>query len=200
MPFRPLSDSPRVLISALVAVALGACSPTLESGSDAVAERTAPAVQLAMSDAGVGGLTGGTAYSAKAVEAALPGFKTEGFQAATEDTTEWALGAYNSDGFQVLQIFKSGAGRIREIHAASPHVRGPNGERIGMSFAEIGTPRRDCRNGRNLWRGMAICEARGASNVTLVYAISQYDGPFDQLAPEGELRKATLQRMIWTPN
>ena len=70
---------------------------------------------------------------------------------------------------------------------------------FGMSFAEIGTARSDCRVGRNLWRGMAICKARGASNITLVYAIPQYPGPFDQLAPGDQLREAVLQRIIWTP-
>ncbi|WP_186394207.1 DUF1131 family protein [Stappia sp. TSB10GB4] len=177
---------------------LAACSPSADL--DTVSSvRTQPGPQVRITEAGAGGINAGTPYSAKAIAAALPGFTTEGFQAATEDNTEWAIGAYNAQGFQVLHFYKGSDGKLREMHGVTHHLQGPNGERIGMSFAEIGTARSDCRVGRNLWRGMAICKARGASNITLVYAIPQYPGPFDQLAPGDQLREAVLQRIIWTP-
>ena len=176
---------------------LAACSPTLDS--DTVGSIRMPGPQIQITEAGAGGVTVETPYSEKAIAAALPGFTTEGFQAATEDKTEWAIGAYNAEGFQVLHFYKGGNGKLREMHGVTHHLQGPNGERIGMSFADIGTSRGDCRVGRNLWRGMAICKARGTSNVTLVYAIPQYPGPFDQLAPSDQLREAVLQRIIWTP-
>jgi hypothetical protein len=193
----PFKNTSSVLLL-LAALLPAACSPTVDADGPIIVERTSNVTLLQITDQGAGGLTADTPYSQKAIEAALPGFRAEGFQSATEDRTEWAIGAFNSDGFQVLQIFKRSNGKVREVHGVTHHLEGPNGERIGMTFSEIGTSRSDCRDGRNLWRGMAICKARGTSNVTLVYAISQYAGPFDRLPPQEELRKAALQRIIWT--
>jgi hypothetical protein len=184
-------------LSLISSFLLAACSPTMEMDGPITVARTSDVTLVQITTTGAGGLNAQTPYSKKAIEAALPGFTAEGFQSATEDRTEWAMGAFNSDGFQVLQIFKGDGGKIREVHGVTHHLTGPNGERIGMTFDEIGTPRSSCRDGRNLWRGMAICQAAGTKNVTLVYAISQYDGPFDRLPPEAQLRKAALQRIIW---
>ncbi len=176
-----------------------ACAPTEQYSGPILVDRTSNVTLVQITSKSVGGLTSETPYSQKAIEAALPGFKTEGLQSAVENKTQWAIGAFNSDGFQVLQVFKGAGGKIGEVHGVTHHLQGPNGERIGMTFGEIGTSRSDCRVGKNLWRGMAICSARGADNIKLVYAISQYDGPFDRLAPPSQLRNAALQRIIWTP-
>ncbi len=188
------------IAAATLALSLGlsACSPTLDSGPVFVS-RTSDVTLVEIARNGVGGINSSTPYSQKAIEAALPGFATEGLQSATEDNTEWVIGAFNSDGFQVLQVYKGDNGKVREVHGVTHHLTGPNGERIGMTFAEAGMSRSNCRVGRNLWSGIAICPARGTPNVTLLFAISQYDGPFDELAPESELRNAALQRIIWTP-
>lgn len=186
------------LICCILAAFVAACSPTFEDTGPVIVARTSNVTLVQISEAGVGNLNGQTAYSAKAIQAALPGFTTEGLQSATENKTEWAIGAFNSDGFQVLQVFKGVDGKIREVHGVTHHLQGPNGERIGMTFAEVGSRRGDCRVGRNLWRGMAICKSRGADRVTLVYAISQYTGPFDRLPPSDQLSKAMIQRIIWT--
>ena len=54
--------------------------------------------------------------------------------------------------------------------------------RVRGGVAQARVRRSDCRNGRNLWRGMAVCKARGAEHVTLVFSIPGYQGPFDRLA------------------
>ncbi|SDT97936.1 DUF1131 family protein [Stappia sp. ES.058] len=187
----------RFLPVLMASVLTGACSPTLPTGPVSVA-RTSNITLVKITDAGAGGITSETVYSEKSVEQALPGFSAEGFQSAIESKTEWAIGAFNSDGFQVLQVYKGRGGKVRAVHGVTHHLQGPNGERIGMTFAEVGTSRGDCRVGRSLWRGMAICKADGSKNVTLVYAISQYDGPFDRLPPSDQLRQAAIQRIIWT--
>ncbi|WP_349360017.1 DUF1131 family protein [Stappia sp.] len=185
------------LLAPLALLALAACSPTLDGGPVQIA-RTSDVTLVKITEQGAGGLTADTPYSQKAIQQALPGFTTEGFQSATETRTEWAIGAFNSDGFQVLQVFKGAGGKIREVHGVTHHLEGPNGERIGMTFAEVGSALGDCRVGKSLWRGMAICKARGSQRVTLVYAISQYDGPFDRLPASDKLRGAALQRIIWS--
>lgn len=184
-----------VVFAALAA----ACSPTLDAGAPATAFRTSDVTLLQITDDSVGGITKETPYGQKAIESSLPGFTTEGIQTAVENKTEWALAAFNTDGFQVLQVFKGQDGKVRTVHGVTHHLQGPNGERIGMTFAEIGSARSDCRIGQNLWRGMAICRSDGHPNVELVYAIPGYTGPFDKLPPAQELFDAQLQRILWTP-
>ncbi|WP_417684780.1 DUF1131 family protein [Roseibium sp.] len=191
----------RSSISGLVcalALVLGACSPTVDYEGPVQIARTSTVTLVEITNSGVGGVTPETSYGAKSIEAALPGFSTESIQTAEETTTEWALGAFNSDGFQVLQIFKGGNGKVRAVHGVTHHLQGPNGERIGNTFYEVGLSRNECRVGRNLWRGMAICKAKNAPNVELVFAIPQFQGPFDELAPDIALQDATLQRIVWT--
>ncbi len=200
VPGPALSASVSLSLLFLSAAILSACSPT--AGLDATSSRfarTSNVTLVEITEDSVGGITGDTRYGSNAIEAALPGFTTEGIQTAVENNTEWALAAFNTDGFQVLQVFKGSNGKVRSVHGVTHHLQGPNGERIGMTFADIGTPRADCRVGRNLWRGMAICKSKGHPNVELVYAIPGYEGPFNELPPSNDLFDAELQRILWTP-
>ncbi|GAA0772911.1 DUF1131 family protein [Roseibium denhamense] len=188
--------------SLLTAAIASACSPSADlerSPASAQLARTSNVTLVHITEDQVGGITNDTQYGQKAIESALPGFTTEGIQTAVEDNTEWALAAFNTDGFQVLQVFKGNDGKVRTVHGVTHHLQGPNGERIGMTFAEIGSARANCRVGRNLWRGMAICQSQGHPNVELVYAIPGYQGPFDRLPVAQELFDAELQRILWTP-
>ncbi|WP_305989680.1 DUF1131 family protein [Roseibium sp. MMSF_3544] len=184
----------------LVAAASAACSPAGDfDGTSSRLVQTSNVTLVQITEDNVGGINSQTTYGSKAIESALPGFTTEGIQTAVENKTEWALAAFNTDGFQVLQVFKGQNGKVRSVHGVTHHLQGPNGERIGMTFSDIGTARSNCRAGKNLWRGMAICKSRGHPNVELVYAIPGYQGPFDRLPPSKELREAQLQRILWTP-
>ncbi len=186
-------------LALLASLVIAACSPSVDYDGPVQIARTSNVTLIQITNDSVGGITAETAYGTKSIEAALPGFTTEGIQTAVENQTEWATAAFNSDGFQVLQVFKGSGGKVRSVHGVTHHLQGPNGERIGNTFYEVGLGRNDCRVGRNLWRGMAICKARNAPNVELVFAIPQYQGPFDELAPDIALQDATLQRIVWTP-
>ncbi|WP_428669825.1 DUF1131 family protein [Roseibium sp.] len=184
----------------LLALGAAACSPTADlDGTSARMSLAAEPTFLQITEDSIGGINSSTPYSEKAIEAALPDFTTEGIQSAGENSTEWALAVFDSSGFQVLQVFKGGKGKIRTVHGVTYHVQGPNGERVGMSLSDIGTSRADCRVGKNLWRGMAICKSDGHPNVQLVYSIPGYQGPFDRLPAENDLFDAQLQRILWTP-
>ncbi|WP_289033114.1 DUF1131 family protein [uncultured Roseibium sp.] len=191
--------SPLPGFACLLGLIAAACSPTVDYDGPVQIARTSNVTLVQINDDTVGGITAETTYGEKSIAAALPGFTTEGVQTAVEDTTEWAIAAFNSDGFQVLQVFKGKGGKVRTVHGVTHHLQGPNGERIGMTFSEIGSASADCRVGRNLWRGMAICKSKGHKNVELVYAIPGYQGPFDRLPPSKELFDAQLQRIVWTP-
>lgn len=191
---------PRLVAAIMIAAAAAACTPTVMDEGPSLIQPTNDPTLVRFTHDGVGGITGETRYGPKTIEAALPGFTTESIQSANENSTEWALAAFNSDGFQVLQIFKGNDGRVRTVHGVTHLLEGPNGERIGMTFADIRQNRRKCRVGKNLWRGMAICSSRGHSNVELIFSIPGYQGPFDRLAPAEELNEAMLQRIVWTPD
>ncbi len=183
----------------LLGLVLTACSPTVDTGGPVQGAHTSNITLVQITNDSVGGITADTAYGQKSIAAALPGFTTEGVQTAVENNTEWAIAAFNSDGFQVLQAFKGKNGKVRAVHGVTHHLKGPNGERIGMTFHDIGLASSDCRIAQNLWRGMAICQARNAPNVKLVFAIPQYDGPWDRLPPDIQLQDSELQRILWTP-
>lgn len=179
----------------LLALFVAGCVPSsLDDTVESIPTRTF--VQIQAQSAGP--LTPDTAYSASAIKAKMPGFTTETITAGVESSTVAAYGVF-SDGIQVLQVHKGANGRIGPVHGVTHHLSGPNGERIGQTYGELRIDRDDCRVGRDLWRGMALCQARGADNVTLVFAIPQFQGPFDRLAPDGELDDAVLQRIVWEP-
>lgn len=182
----------RSLILVAVAAFLAACAIT--DSDFAVDTETF----LQVSDEGVGGLTKATKYAPSAIRAALPGFEVKSIKTADETQTQQALGVFK-DGFQVLQVFRGEAGAISAVHGVTHHMIGPNGERIGLPFGQSGLSRSDCRVGKGLWRGMAICPARGVKAVTLVFSVPEYQGPFDRLPDRQLLRTAELQRLVWQP-
>ncbi|SNY92744.1 Protein of unknown function [Cohaesibacter sp. ES.047] len=157
-----------------------------------------PQAVLVISDAGISNLTPETRYGPKSIGEAMPGFEIETIQTAGETGTQWTYAAF-LDGLQIAQIFKGENGKIGVVHGVGDAVAGPNGERLGMTFAQSGLSRRSCRVGTKLWRGMAICDARNSEKIKLVFAIAEFDGPFDRLAPSSELDRATLQRILWVP-
>lgn len=157
-----------------------------------------PKAVLAVTDAGISGLTSETGYGPKAIGEAMPGFTIETIQTAGETGTQWTYAAF-LNGLQMVQIFKGNGGKIGVVHGVGDAVAGPNGERLGMTFGQSRLPRSACRVGTRLWRGMAICQAANTQKVTLVFAIEGFLGPFDRLPPANQLDQATLQRILWTP-
>lgn len=155
-----------------------------------------PATILSVTDAGAGAVRSDTRYDVASLEAAIPGSSVRPIETARENGTTSTLAAF-VDGIQVVQIFRGGGGTVGEIHGVTHHLVGPNGERIGEPFRRTGLDRDRCRVGRNLWRGMAVCPARGSEHVTLVFSIPGYDGPFDELPEAGDLAGAELQRIVW---
>jgi len=173
---------------------LAACSGT----DDFLESPTPNQTLLSITAAGVGPINASTPFSREAIASALSGYEVRSIQSAVEDRTVRALAAF-SDGKQVVQVLKDAGGKVGAIHGVTQYLIGPAGERIGMTFEQVGPPAASCRVGRNLWRGMAICPSRGAANVELVFVIAKYEGPYDRLAPPEVLNQATLQRIIWKP-
>jgi hypothetical protein len=186
---------PALLAALFAALLISGCAGS--SGDFADAAAPAGGDLFTIGAAGVPGLDGSVRYSEAAVEAALPGYDASSITMATETQTASALALFK-DGLQVLQVLPGAGGGIGAVHGVSARLRGPAGERIGMSFAEARLSRADCREGGGNWFGMPICRSRAAPNVTLVFAIPGYVSP-DGLPDDGTLATATLQRIIWTP-
>lgn len=197
MPVKSLSSVLRIAALACSAALLAGCGVPMGSFTDG-AGAPPPRAVLAITDAGVGGLTPETGYGPKAIGQAMPSYEIETIQTAGESDTQWTYAAF-LDGLQMLQIFKGTGGKIGVVHGVGDAVAGPNGERLGMTFAQARLPRSSCRVGKDLWRGMAICQAANTRKVSLVFAIAQYGGPFDRLPSPNDLKGATLQRILWTP-
>lgn len=151
---------------------------------------------LVITEKGAGSVHSGTPYNEGALAGVAPGADIRSIQTAKESRTAWTHAAFIGE-TQAVQFFKGSSNTVSEMHGVSQHLKGPNGERIGMTLSQAGVRRRDCRNGRDLWMGMAVCKARGTRNVELVFAIPQYEGPFDRLAPDQDLKRAELQRIVW---
>lgn len=179
-------------IAAALAIA-GCVSPPAEPLSE---DAVSSATWLVMTDEGVGPLGAGTPYEEAEMARVAPGADVRSIQTATEERAAWTHAAF-IDEVQAVQFFKGAGGTIAEMHGVAQHLAGPNGERIGMTMAQAGVRRGDCRNGTKLWRGMAVCRARRSQNVELVFSIPQYQGPFDRLASPDDLKRAELQRIVW---
>tara|TARA_R110002020_G_scaffold16871_60_gene59762 strand:- start:1468 stop:2016 length:549 start_codon:yes stop_codon:yes gene_type:complete len=179
----------RFALIAALALSLAGC---VSGGDTSMSTDT----YLTITSSGAGPVNGSTRYSEAALKEALPWGEVRGIQTARENSTAWTLAVFR-DGIQVIQVFKGSNGMVGEVHGVTQHLTGPRGERIGMSMAQAGVSRSSCRVGQNLWRGMAVCPSSGASDVTLVFAIPGYRGPFDELPDASELRNAELQRIIW---
>lgn len=162
--------------------------------SDGGGGRTATIMSI--SSTGVGPINGETPYSDKAIAAALPGFEVRTVQATVEGNVEWILAGFH-DGFQTLRFVPDASRRrVGEVQVISDLVSGPRGERVGMTFAESGGLRLDCRPGHAEWSGMAVCSEAGGQ-MRYVYAVESYRGPDGVLPDAGTLAGARLVRMVW---
>jgi hypothetical protein len=183
-------------LSSLVAgLALAACSAAGPVEPLTVADVSSE-TWLTITDEGAGAVRSGTPYREARLAGVAEGAEIRPIQTAREESTTWTHAAFIDD-IQAVQFFKGRGNTVAEIHGVGENLTGPNGERIGMTMRQAGVARRHCRNGRALWRGMAICRARGARNVKLVFSIPGYEGPFDRLPSARDLKRARLQRIVW---
>ncbi len=155
------------------------------------------ATWLTITDDGAGPVTGTTSYNEAALASVSPNADIRSIQTANERKVAWTHAAF-IDGTQAVQFFKGRGNKVAEIHGVSQHLTGPNGERIGMTMNQARVGRRQCRAGKALWRGMAVCKARGTKHVKLVFSIPGYEGPFNKLPSSDDLKRAELQRIVWT--
>lgn len=193
MPARRRRPASALLAAFLLLAACGIQQDgALDNTTGALA--TPPVIKLTPS--GIGEISHGAAYSEALLRRALPGFELKTVKTFSEGEFKWLLAAFKN-GSQQIQFEPDRSGRkVRRIHVVGLEAAGPNEERLGMSFAETGGGRLECRPGKQEWSGMTVCETSDAT-LAYVYAPSDYNGADGQLPPERDLAKARLVRMVW---
>jgi Protein of unknown function (DUF1131) len=146
-----------------------------------------------------GPITADTPYSAATFHKLFPNERIDVVATADEDGVVNAMTVF-SDGLQVMMVIPASGGKtIKAVHGSGLAVAGPNGERLGMTFKQSGMSRNDCQVGTGPWLGMAVCNARGAPNVALVFDNGGWNGSPNELAPAASLAEGKLQRIVWLP-
>lgn len=186
--------------AALIALLLASCAgQTSLDGSGAISN--APASSLyTLTAASAGPITSATAYGSGTIKSLFPGRRTQAVQIADDERTVYALAVFE-DGLQTIAVEPNNTNSaIVAVHGLGPGVAGPQGERIGMTFDEVGMSSSRCHAGQQLWAGMPICTANGAQNVTLVFDPGPGNaGKPGQLPSRGAIGKSKLTRIVWTP-
>ena len=156
---------------------------------------SAPVIRI--TPAGLGAVGAQTPYSSKSLQAALPDFSFDTVQTATGSEITWLLTAFK-DGLQQAQFEPDRTRKtIARIHVVGQETAGPNGERLGMTYAETNGARLSCQPGHDEWTGMALCTSDGG-RLTYIYAPQDYAGPDGALPPAKTLANSHLVRMIWS--
>jgi hypothetical protein len=187
------------ILAALPAIMLAGCDSQMDS-IDKGTSSTETFLQITAD--GAGGLDANTAYSSKAIMAALPGYATGSVLIGLENETTNATVVFRKimgGQVQVLHVLPGNGGKVGQIHGVTHHVVGPAGERPGMTLAEAGVNPASCRIGANLWLGMAICRSRAAPNVLLTFSFKGEYAMSNRLPSPQVLATGELQRIIWTP-
>lgn len=181
------------LVAVFLALAVSGCAQVPEIGGASYL-RSEPVIQ--MTSSGIGPIGAGTPYSQETIGRALPGFELGSVTTMSEGEVRHLLAAFKG-GMQQLQFEPGGPnGLIGRVHLVGQEAAGPNGERIGMTYAESGGRSLDCAAGTGDWSGMAICMTNDR-RLSYIYAPEAYSGPDGQLPPRDVLVKARLVRIIW---
>lgn len=87
---------------------------------------------------------------------------------------------------------------IGRVRAVGPRVRGPGGERVGMSWRDAGFDLSQCEIGVERDASAAICARQGDGQVTYRFVVPGRDS--EELPSPSELRaKGYLSQILWTP-
>ncbi|MBZ0215259.1 MAG: DUF1131 family protein [Fimbriimonadaceae bacterium] len=133
---------------------LSACAAT-QTGPDIDYRQTEPVIQ--MTSAGVGTVSAETPYSQTSLASALPQLEMGTVKTISEGQLKNLYAAF-AGGMQQLQFEPDRTGnKVWRVHLVGQEAAGPNGERVGMTFAQSGGANLNCEPGTNQWLSMALC-------------------------------------------
>ncbi|MEM9206568.1 MAG: DUF1131 family protein [Pseudomonadota bacterium] len=175
--------------AAVVGCAGGPVTSQSEFGSAPVA--------VSLSEDAAGPITAATPYSAQSLSGLFPGFKFDTVRTMDDGRVVNFLAGFDEDGFQAFQVEGNASRRaITAVHVVGPAGAGPRGERVGMTYADVGGRGMSCDAGRGQWTGMAICK-RSGSKISYIFSPEEFSGSSGTLPRGDELANARIVRMIW---
>jgi hypothetical protein len=154
---------------------------------------------------GVGPIRGTTYFEQPALQVLFPRAKVaEVTLRIADDETRDGVTVVQ-DGTEFLEI-DDGLGdypgtddpMIGEVRAVGGPIKGPSGERLGMSWTAARFDLSQCEIGVDRDRNTVICARQGEGAVTFQFAVPGWDS--EEMPPEGLVRRAAwLKAIIWTP-
>ncbi|MBB4120731.1 DUF1131 family protein [Martelella radicis] len=150
---------------------------------------------LVVSESGLCGINGRTAFSEPAVRRALPGFDVRAEEREGEGGF-YSVFIATDNGRDIVTLY--GAETVVRADVAGTDAATDGGARIGDSFRTVyaGATERYCEPGMEVFSGRAVCLAPGSEQIALIFA-GEATGPDDALPPGDELGGWRLEMIIW---
>jgi hypothetical protein len=154
---------------------------------------------------GAGPIRAGTFFETPRIRDLFPGADVrEGMIRIAQDET-MALITVSKDGRPILEIddgVRNAPGTddplIGQVRGLGGPVRGPGGERPGMTWKEAGFDFSQCEIGSGRDANRVVCARPGDGWVTYVFEAPGWES--EEMPPPSVLRaKARLAQIVWTP-
>ncbi|HEX4197944.1 MAG TPA: DUF1131 domain-containing protein [Caulobacteraceae bacterium] len=160
---------------------------------------------LAVGVWGVGPIRATTYFESPVIGALFPAAQVSDGTVRVSDDETTAVITVTQGGVEMLEI-DDGTGNapgtndpmIGSVRALGGPVRGPQGERLGMSWNDARFDLTECDLGSDRDRNTVFCARPGEGAVTYQFAVPGYDS--EEVPPESLLRKvAYVKAIVWTP-
>ena len=159
------------------------------------------AIEIRVSEHGVGGVTKNTLFNKEGLEDALPGLEIVEEMLATEDQQYPILKAYHK-GEPVLTIIPNqSTKKVYSVWVSSNRVGNALGDRLGTRFETIYAPGKpaNCQAGMEEYSGRVICTAPAGKHIKYLFE-GHWNGPDGELPPVKVMALWLLTRIIWVPS
>lgn len=153
---------------------------------------------LKLTENGLGDLGSGTAYSVKAVSAALPGYAVTAENYYAEGDPYPMIVVRDGDRVvaEVLPRFEMEE-LVGGIVVKTGDIMFDERVSLGMTYADMSVAPQDCVAGLEERSGLALCRDGKVPHVGLIFG-GEYTGPDGELPPAGVLATFTVQEITWS--
>jgi hypothetical protein len=197
----------RLTFLALPLVLLAACGPAKKSADDPKPEAKAPVAvavapyaggPLTVTKAGVGPISGSTAFDPPTLQALFPKAKVEQAFLHFGEGPAQPIITIEQDNTPLLEIGKTDEGAIAYVAASGGDIRGPKGEQLLAKWSDLGFTVDQCRAGQGREINQVICVRPEAATVSYVFGVPGWTE--GGVPPEAVLKaKGQLNALVWRP-
>lgn len=162
-----------------------------------VADNSAQAPLIQVTDAGIGGLTASTPFDVDTIQAIFPALSVSTTTASAEGM-DYTIIVVSDGSTELLQIEATG-NKLYRVTALSSQSSGPTGHTPGEAISEIykgNIP--ECSRMIDGPGNLVSCSAPGSQSVSYLFA-----GPWSPAVyaplPDADLSNGVLQEIVWIP-